>query len=84
MAAMVDACMVQLAKLTERVQPRKLILLRARKTDSLEAVEESKAAIKESSSSSSSEAALQSPEGVNDNTMSEATVFWLMDRFAPA
>nr|GMD08706.1 stress-induced protein 8 [Ipomoea batatas] len=82
MAAMVDACMVQFAKLTERVQPRKLILLRARKTDSVEAVEESKAAIKDSSSSS--EAGLQSAEGVNDNTMSEATVFWLMDRFAPS
>lgn len=83
MAAVVDACMVQLAKLKERVQPRKLILLRARKTDSVDAVEESKAAIKESSSSS--EPALQaSAEAVNDNTMSEATIFWLMDRFAPS
>ncbi|KAK4378383.1 hypothetical protein RND71_000245 [Anisodus tanguticus] len=71
----VDACVCEITKLSEKVRARSLFLLKKKKSG--EKFEESK--IKGQNSSSSIMA-----ESKNDeNTMCEATMFLLMDRFAP-
>ncbi|CAN4107618.1 unnamed protein product [Withania somnifera] len=75
MTTVVDACVCEITKISEKVRARSLFLLKAQnKKKSGEKVEESK-----KSRNSHSFAA----ENKNDNTMCEATVFLLMDRFAP-
>ncbi|KAG5625050.1 hypothetical protein H5410_010268 [Solanum commersonii] len=73
MAAVVDACVCEITKISEKVRAKSLFLLKKKKTG--EKVEE-----RQNSSSSSVEMAAESK---NDNIMCEATVFLLMDRFAP-
>ncbi|PHU10552.1 hypothetical protein BC332_22412 [Capsicum chinense] len=77
MAAVVDACVCEITKISEQVRTRSLFLLKKKKSEEKE--EESKKSKNSSSSSSYSEMA----ENKNDNTMCEATMFLLMDRFAP-
>uniref|UniRef100_A0A0V0GH33 Putative stress-induced protein 8-like n=1 Tax=Solanum chacoense TaxID=4108 RepID=A0A0V0GH33_SOLCH len=72
MAAVVDACVCEITKISEKVRAKSLFLLKKKKTG--EKVEE-----RQNSSSSVEMAA----ESKNDNIMCEATVFLLMDRFAP-
>ncbi|KAK6805759.1 hypothetical protein RDI58_003544 [Solanum bulbocastanum] len=73
MAAVVDACVCEITKISEKVRAKSLFLLKKKKTG--DKVEES-----QNSSSSS----LEMAESKNDNNiMCEATVFLLMDRFAP-
>nr|XP_009613876.1 uncharacterized protein LOC104106916 [Nicotiana tomentosiformis]XP_016447131.1 PREDICTED: uncharacterized protein LOC107772155 [Nicotiana tabacum] len=76
MATVVDACVCEITKLSEKVRNRSFFLLKSqKKKKSGDKVEESK----NSQNSSSTSVA----ETKNDNTMCEATVFLLMDRFAP-
>uniref|UniRef100_A0A3Q7EUI1 Uncharacterized protein n=1 Tax=Solanum lycopersicum TaxID=4081 RepID=A0A3Q7EUI1_SOLLC len=75
MATVVDACVCEITKISEKVRAKShFLLLKKKKTG--ENVEESK---KRQKFSSASEMA----ESKNDNTMCEATMFLLMDRFAP-
>nr|XP_009793543.1 PREDICTED: uncharacterized protein LOC104240402 [Nicotiana sylvestris]XP_016465295.1 PREDICTED: uncharacterized protein LOC107788155 [Nicotiana tabacum] len=77
MATVVDACVCEITKLSEKVRARSLFLLKSqKKKKSGDKIEESKNSQNSSSSSSMAETK-------NDNTMCEATVFLLMDRFAP-
>uniref|UniRef100_M1CG50 Uncharacterized protein n=1 Tax=Solanum tuberosum TaxID=4113 RepID=M1CG50_SOLTU len=75
MATVVDACVCEITKISEKVRAKSLFLLKKKKTGEKN-MEESK---KRQNFSSSSEMA----ESKNDGTMCEATMFLLMDRFAP-
>ncbi|KAL3350658.1 hypothetical protein AABB24_023204, partial [Solanum stoloniferum] len=77
MATVVDACVCEITKISEKVRAKSLFLLKKKKTGEKN-MEESKKRQNFSSSSSSEMA-----EGKNDSTMCEATMFLLMDRFAP-
>ncbi|OIT07185.1 hypothetical protein A4A49_63100 [Nicotiana attenuata] len=75
MATVVDACVCEITKLSEKVRTRSLFLLKSqKKKNSGDKMEES-----QNSYSSSSSIA----ENKNENTMCESTVLLLMDRFAP-
>ncbi|CAN4112299.1 unnamed protein product [Withania somnifera] len=69
MEAVVDACLCEITRISEKVRARSLFLLKSQKKKSGEKV---KASQKSSSL-----------ENKNDNITCEATVFLLMDRFAP-
>lgn len=76
MAAVVDVCLEKILKLRAKVRAQNP-LLRAAANE----VEERKQRMQDSTSSS---ATLKSPaNALREETMSEETVFWLMDRFAP-
>ncbi|PHU10551.1 hypothetical protein BC332_22411 [Capsicum chinense] len=77
MAAVVDACVCEITKLSEKVRAKSPFILRKKKS-SVGKVVESKQGQKNSSSSTS-----EMEENKNDNTMCEATLSLLMDRFAP-
>ncbi|CAK9150837.1 unnamed protein product [Ilex paraguariensis] len=83
MAAVVDVWMGGLAKLTEKVQARKPLFFRAKRREAIGEQEENKGTKEESSSSSSSVMQKSVAAEKKENSMSEATVFLLMDRFAP-
>ncbi|KAK4340290.1 hypothetical protein RND71_041752 [Anisodus tanguticus] len=68
MATIVDACVCEITKISEKVRAKSLFLLKKKKSG--DKVEESK---KSQNSSTSSD----------ENTMCEATMFLIMDRFAP-
>ncbi|TMW94782.1 hypothetical protein EJD97_009798 [Solanum chilense] len=74
MATIIDACVCEITKISEKVRAKSHLLLKKKKTG--ENVEESKKWQKFSSAS-------EMAESKNDNTMCEATMFLLMDRFAP-
>ncbi|CAN4112298.1 unnamed protein product [Withania somnifera] len=72
MATVVDACVCEITKLSEKVRARSLFLLKSqKKKKSAEKVEESQ------------NASSEMRDTKKDNTMCEETVFLLMDRFAP-
>uniref|UniRef100_A0A3Q7FDE6 Uncharacterized protein n=1 Tax=Solanum lycopersicum TaxID=4081 RepID=A0A3Q7FDE6_SOLLC len=73
MAAVVDACVFEITKISEKVKAKSLFLLKKEKKG--EKVEETQ------NNSSSLEMMRESKN--DNNIMCEATLFLLMDRFAP-
>ncbi|KAL6963926.1 hypothetical protein U1Q18_034933 [Sarracenia purpurea var. burkii] len=85
MSAKVEVWMGELARLREKVLARKPFLLK-RRTDGDQGEEEKKEASltqQQGPSSSSSVFPKSAVETKKDNSMSEATICLLMDRFAP-
>ncbi|KAK4401592.1 UNVERIFIED_CONTAM: hypothetical protein Scaly_1362500 [Sesamum calycinum] len=79
MAAVADVCFEELTKLRAKVGARNPFLSKSCQRDAAEEVKQRKESKKDSSS-----AILESPaKARSEETMSEATVSLLMDRFAP-
>ncbi|KAH7836004.1 hypothetical protein Vadar_031891 [Vaccinium darrowii] len=81
MSAMVAVWMGELGKLGEKVRARKPFLLERRKND--QENQENEASLAKKKEPSSSVLRNSAAEKKKDNTISEATVCLLMDRFAP-
>lgn len=79
MAAVVDACIGELAKLKERVRARNLFSFKVQKTEVAEEEEARGTKLTKQISSSLK----SSCKDEDDSSLSEATVCLLMDRFCP-
>ncbi|KAH6819777.1 hypothetical protein C2S53_010160 [Perilla frutescens var. hirtella] len=85
MAAVADLCAGEITKIGAKIRAKNPFLLISRKRDAAQEVEESKESKQQQPSSSSSPASPKSPATARrEESMSETTVFLLMDRFAPS